>query len=148
MRSNAVSVAAYLAELRTDRRAAMEAIREVMVQSVPLGVEEGMNWGMIAYQIPLERYPTTYNGQPLLFAALASQKNYMSVYLSGVYSDPGLRAKFENAYRNSGKPLDMGASCVRFRKLEDVPMGVIEMALRALDVDEFIAIYEASRRKR
>ena len=87
MQSDATSVAEYLAELPADRRAAIEAVRQTILANLPEGYEEAMNWGMITYQVPLARYPDTYNGQPLAYAALASQKNHMAVYLTGIYAD-------------------------------------------------------------
>ena len=91
MRSDAQTVEAYLAELPDDRRAAISAVREVILENLPDGYEESMNWGMIAYEVPLSTYPDTYNGQPLSYAALASQKNHMAVYLSGIYMDEDAR---------------------------------------------------------
>lgn len=145
MRSDATTVAEYLEELPADRRHAMEAVRETILTNLPVGVDEAMNWGMIAYEIPLSRYPDTYNGQPLLFAALASQKNYMAVYLHSIYADPATREVFETAYRNTGKRMDIGRSCVRFRRLEDLPLPVIAEAVSAVDVDTYIARYEQGR---
>ena len=77
-----------------------------------------MNWGMITYEVPLSIYPNTYNEQPLMFAALASQKNHMAVYLSGIYSSDELREKFIADYKDTGKRMDIGKSCVRFKKLK------------------------------
>ena len=125
MRSDAQTVEAYLAELPDDRRAAISAVREVILENLPDGYEESMNWGMIAYEVPLSTYPDTYNGQPLSYAALASQKNHMAVYLSGIYMDEDAREKFERDYRATGKRFDVGKSCVRFRKLDDLPLPVI-----------------------
>jgi uncharacterized protein YdhG (YjbR/CyaY superfamily) len=87
MRSNASTVDEYLAELPEDRRKAIQAVRQVIRDNLPKGYEEVMNWGMITYQVPLEIFPLTYNGKPLLYAALASQKNHMAVYLTGIYMD-------------------------------------------------------------
>jgi len=98
-----------------------------------------MNWGMIVYQVPLARYPNTYNGQPLAYAGLASQKNHMAVYLMGIYMDDEARQRFEAAYRATGKRYDVGKSCVRFRKLDDLPLGLIGESVALLGVDEFVA---------
>ncbi len=108
-----------------------------------------MNWGMIAYQVPLERYPDTYNGQPLLYAALASQKNHMAVYLMGIYGSDALREKFEAAYRATGKRMDIGKSCVRFRRLDDLPLDVVGDAIAAVSLDDLLAMHDhaASLRK-
>jgi hypothetical protein len=145
--SRAETVDKYLATLPPDRRAALETIRNVIRKNLPRGFEEGMQYGMIGYYVPLSRYPTTYNGQALGAAALASQKGHMSLYLMSVYGDPKLKAWFEDAYRAAGKKLDMGKSCVRFKKVEDVPLDVIGEVIARLDVDRFIATYESARAK-
>lgn len=147
MRSEATTVADYLDELPKDRRPQIEAVRDVILANLPHGIEETMNWGMISYEIPLSRYPDTYNGQPLLFAALASQKNHMAVYLHSIYADPATREHFEAAYRATGKRMDVGASCVRFRRLEDLPLEVVADAISAVDVETYIARYEQARSK-
>jgi len=108
MQSTAINVESYLAELPEDRRAALSAVRQVILANLPAGYEEVMSWGMIAYQVPLQEYPDTYNGKPLMYAALASQKNYMSVYLMGIYTNETARQKFESAYRAMGKRFDAG----------------------------------------
>jgi uncharacterized protein YdhG (YjbR/CyaY superfamily) len=138
MRSEAETVDEYLAELPEDRRAAISAVREVILDNLPDGYEESMNWGMIAYEVPLSTYPDTYNGQPLSYAALASQKNHMAVYLSGIYMDEAARQKFERDYKATGKPFDVGKSCVRFRKLDDLPLPVIAEAIGYLPAEEFV----------
>ena len=143
--SSAATVEKYLATLPPDRRAAIATIRNVIRKNLPRGFEEGMQYGMIGYYVPLSRYPTTYNGQALGAAALASQKGYMSLYLMSVYGDPKQKAWFERAYRAAGKKLDMGKSCVRFKKLDDLPLDVVGEVIAQLDVDRFIAAYEAAR---
>ncbi len=145
MRSNAATVDQYLSELPDDRLEAIEAVRDVILDNLPEGFEEAMNWGMITYQVPLSRYPDTYNKQPLMMAALASQKNHMAVYLTGVYADEASRTKFRTAYQATGKRLDMGQSCVRFRKLDDLPLELIGEAIAEHSVDEFIALNERVR---
>jgi len=142
MQSDATSVAQYLAELPADRRAAIEAVRQTILANLPDGYEEAMNWGMITYQVPLARYPNTYNGQPLAYAALASQKNHMAVYLTGIYADDETRQAFEAAYRATGKRYDVGKSCVRFRKLDDLPLALIGESVARYSVDAFIAQVE------
>lgn len=142
MKSDAASVPDYLATLPDDRREAISAVREVVLARLPEGIEESMNWGMIAYQVPLERYPDTYNGQPLLYAALASQKNHMAVYLMGIYGSDSLRATFEDAYRATGKRMDVGKSCVRFRRLDDLPLDVIGDAVGAVRLEDFLAVHD------
>ena len=137
MRSKATSVETYLAELPEERRAAIIRVRETILTNLPEGYEEAMNWGMITYQVPLETYPDTYNGQPLMMAALASQKNHMAVYLTGIYMREEDREAFESAYRATGKRFDVGKSCVRFRKLEDLPLELIGETVAGLDLETF-----------
>ena len=145
-RTKAPTVDEYLAELPPDRRAAIAAVRKVILDHLPDGHEEAMQYGMIAYVIPLEKYPATYNRQPLAYAALASQKNYMSLYLMNIYSNKEAEQWFIEQYRDSGKKLNMGKSCVRFKRLEDLPVHVIGSAIARTTVEEFIEGYEASRR--
>jgi len=145
VKSEAKTVTAYLEELPDERRKAVEAVRRTILENLPDGYEEVMNWGMIAYQVPLERYPDTYNKQPLMYAALASQKNHMAVYLSGIYADDEAREGFESRYRATGKRLDVGKSCVRFRRLEDLPLDLIGDAVATHSIDEFIETYERGR---
>jgi len=144
MRSEATTVEDYLAELPADRRSAIEAVRSVILDNLPDGYVESMNWGMIAYEVPLETYPDTYNKQPLMFAALASQKNHMGVYLTGIYISDDARDEFEKAYRATGKRCDVGNSCVRFRKLEDLPLELIGETIASVPVDRFIERFEES----
>jgi len=143
MKSDATTVAEYLASLPDDRRHALSKVRAVIRKSLPKGIVETMNWGMIAYEIPLSRYPDTYNGQPLMIAALASQKNHMAVYLSGIYIDEQLRQQFEEKYAASGKKLDAGKSCVRFKRIDDLPLDVIGDAIAACTVEQVIAVSES-----
>ena len=146
MRSDAASVEDYLASLPEERRQAIEAVRNEILANLPDGYEEAMNWGMISYQVPLSTYPDTYNGEPLMYAALASQKNHMAVYLTAVYSEEGTREAFEEAYRATGKKLDMGKSCVRFKKLEDLPVELIGKTIGETGVDRFVTEVEAARK--
>jgi hypothetical protein len=142
MQSKAKTVEAYLKSLPAERREAIAAVRKVILKNLPRGFREMMQFGMIGYAIPLERFPNTYNGQPLGIAGLASQKNYMSLYLMNVYSDKATLDRFLVEYRASGKRLDMGKSCVRFRKLEDLPLDVIGKAIARNSVEDVIAAHE------
>jgi hypothetical protein len=146
VQSSAATVEAYLAELPEDRRAAVEAVREVILENLPAGFEEGMQYGMIGYYVPLERYPDTYNGEPLAIAGLASQKRHLSLYLMGVYADADEGARFRERWEATGKKLDMGKSCVRFRRAEDVPLDVVADTIGRVSVEDFVAVYERSRR--
>ncbi len=139
MKSDAKSIEAYLAELPAERRAALEKVRQTILENLPAGYEEVMNWGMITYQVPLETYPDTYNKKPLMYAALASQKNHMAVYLMGIYMNDAAREEFEKEYRASEKRFDVGKSCVRFRKLDDLPLSLIGKNIAKLDAESFVA---------
>ena len=138
MQSEAANVEEYLAELPEERRIAIEAVREVILKNLPVGYEEVMNWGMITYQVPLEIYPDTYNKKPLMYAALASQKNHMAVYLTAIYMTEEARLDFETAYKATGKRYDVGKSCVRFKKLEDFPLELIGQSIASLEASEFV----------
>lgn len=145
MTSMAATVEEYLADLPDDRRTAIEAVREVILANLDKGIQEGMQYGMIAYSIPHSVYPPGYHcdpKQPLPHTALASQKNYMALYL-GIYSDPDLLEWFTTEWKKAGKKLDMGKSCLRFKKLEDLDLDLIGESLRRLPVDQFVANYES-----
>ena len=143
--TDADPVAAYLASVPGDRRPAIEAVRDVINANLPEGFEEGVEFGMLSWHAPLERYPDTYNGRPLGFLALANQKQHMAVYLMGIYSDEPDAAWFRERWLATGRRLDMGKSCVRFRRLDDVPLDVIGEAVARTSVDEFLRRYEAAR---
>lgn len=151
MPSKATTVEAYLSELPEDRRTAVAAVRKVFLDNLDKGFAEGMSYGMIGYSVPHSRYPAGYHcnpAQPLPFGGLASQKGHMSLYLFGLYMDQvdGKRGPlltwFEEAWKQAGKKLDMGKSCVRFKKLDDLALDVLAQALRRMKCDEFIATYE------
>jgi uncharacterized protein YdhG (YjbR/CyaY superfamily) len=138
MRSNAKTVEDYISSLPNDRRQAISSVREIILSNLPDGYEEAMNWGMITYQIPLTTYADTYNNQPLMYAALASQKNHMAVYLTGIYISDNSREEFETAYKATGKRFDVGKSCVRFKKLEDLPLHLIGKTISSVSTAELI----------
>ncbi len=135
----------YIASLPEDRRGAVAAVRDVVRENLPPGFEEGMQYGMIGWYIPLERFPDTYNGQPLGLAGLASQKNYMSLYLNNVYGDPETERWFKERYAASGKRLNMGKSCLRFTRLDDLPLDVIGETIARTDLDRYLAHYADAR---
>ena len=141
--SDATTVEQYLDELDDDRRAAISAVRDVILERLPDGFVETMNWGMISYEVPLETFPDTYNKRPLMYAALASQKRHMAVYLTNVYSNRDTENWFREAYLATAKKLDMGKSCVRFTKLENLPLEVIGDAIARTSLDEFLDIYRS-----
>ncbi len=154
MQSKAKTVSEYLAGLPDDRREAIQAVRAVILKNLSKGYQEGMQYGMIGYFVPHSVYPPGYHcdpKQPLPFAGLASQKNYISMSLMCVYGDPEHERWFRAAWAKTGKKLDMGKSCVRFKKIDDVPLEVIGEAVRRVPAKKFIAHYESalkSMRKR
>ena len=107
-----------------------------------------MDFGMIAYVVPLERFPDTYNGHPLSYAAISSEKNYVSVHLMNIYTDPESAQWFTGRYKATGQKLDRGKSCVRFRKLDDLPLDLTGEAVGRAPMDEWIRYYEAVRSTR
>ena len=145
MQSKATTVDEYLEGLDDDRRDAINTVREVVLENLPDGYEEMMLFGMITYAIPLSIFPDTYNKQPLMYAALASQKRHMALYLTNVYGDGSLEEWFRERYKATGKRLDMGKSCVRFRKLDDLPLDLVGETIAMTPIDEFLEIYKASR---
>jgi Domain of unknown function (DU1801) len=146
--SAATTVQQYLDELPEDRRAVIAKVRAAVSKAMPKGFEEGVLWGGLCWHIPLKRYPDTYNKQPLGYVALAAQKNNYTLHLMGVYGDPRQEAALKAAYEKIGKKPDMGKSCVRFRKLEDLPLEAIAKLIASLSVEDYLALYEKSRPKR
>lgn len=146
VKSAATNVEEYLTELPPERAEVIEHCRELVLAHLPDGVEESMNFGMIAYEIPLERYPDTYNGQPLMYAALAAQKNHYALYLHSVYASEPVEKRLREAYGAAGVKLDMGKSCVRFKRLDQLLDEPVGEAIAAITADEFIDLYESNRR--
>ncbi len=145
MRSSATTVTQYLAELPEDRRAEIQRVRDVILKNLPDDYHELMQYGMIGYAVPLERFPVTYNGEPLGYVALAAQKRYCSLYLNNVYGDPETETWFAERFRASGKKLDMGKSCVHFKRADDLPLDLIAETIARTPAEDFIALYEAAR---
>ena len=142
MQSKVNTVKQYLNELPNDRKKAISIVRQTILENLPYGYDEVINWGMITYEVPLETYPNTYNGKSLMYAALASQKNHMAVYLMGCYMVPEVRNEFEKAYKKSGKQFDAGKSCIRFKKIDDLPLDLLGKTIASMDVNEFIELVE------
>ena len=146
--SKETTPAAYLASLPPEHRKVIAAVRAVIKKRLPKGYVETMNWGMLSYEIPLSRYPDTYNKQPLMYLALAAQKNNYALYMTGVSGDTVLMGRLAAAYKAAGKKLDMGKSCLRFDKLEDLPLDVIGDIVAATSVERRIEAAEAAQRKK
>ncbi|MGA1045292.1 MAG: DUF1801 domain-containing protein [Phycisphaerales bacterium] len=147
MKTTPASVDAYLAALPEDRRAALSAVRAAIDSNLDPKFQEGMQYGMIGWSVPHSIYPAGYHcdpKQPLPFASLASQKSHMALYLFCTYLDEGQARWFRDAWTATGKRLDMGKSCVRFKRLEDVPLEVVSEAIRRVPVKAFIEQYEQS----
>ncbi|HEX8533537.1 MAG TPA: DUF1801 domain-containing protein [Allosphingosinicella sp.] len=143
--SKAATPEAYLAELPPERREVVSRVRDLVNANIPDGYRETVAWGMLCWGIPLERYPDTYNGQPLGYAAVAAQKNHYSLYLNCIYASEERTQRLKEAYAAAGKKLDMGKSCIRFKKVEDLAEDVLAEAIRSVPPDEFIAEYERVR---
>jgi|SRR5580692_8580913 hypothetical protein len=145
MKIQAKTIAEYLNALPPDHREAMSAVREVILANLPKGYQECMYYGMIGYVVPHSLYPAGYHCDPKLplgLACLGSQKNHMAIHLMNVYGDPDTEAWFRKAWKASGKKLDMGKACVRFKKLEDLPLDVIGQVFARTPVKTYIASVE------
>lgn len=145
--SKATTPAAYLASLPPERRKVIAAVRDVIKKRLPKGYVETMNWGMLAYEVPLSRYPDTYNKQPLMYLALAAQKNNYAFYMTGVSNDKALMDRLAAAYKAAGKKLDMGKSCLRFKSLDELPLDVIGDIVASTTVERRIEVEDARQKK-
>ena len=142
-----MTVTQLLNDLPPDRRDAMSRVRDVVRRNLPAGYEEALSRDTIVYQVPLARYSDTYNGHPLWYVALASQKNYMALYLMPAYGSTALAARLRDGFKAAGKKLDMGKSCIRFRKADDLALDAIAEVVAAVPVDKWVEIAEAARRR-
>jgi hypothetical protein len=146
MQSKATTVEKYLAELPEDRREALQAVRKVILDNLDPGYREGMQYGMIGYFVPHERYPAGYHcdpKQPLCFVGLASQKSHMSLYMMCQYVNGQSDKQFRAAWAKTGKKLDMGKSCIRFKRVEDLALDLIGQTIRETPVEKHIEFYES-----
>jgi hypothetical protein len=135
----------YVAALAEPRRTTVAAVRDLVNAHLPEGYVEAMDYGMISWVVPLEEFAATHNGKPLCYAALASQKHYVSLYLMGLYTDGPELGRFRAGYAERGRRLDMGKSCLRFKAVEDLETDLVGEAVAAIPVGEFVARYEAAR---
>lgn len=138
---------AYLAELPESRREVIAAMHKLIRKHLPKGYDEQMNWGMLTWVIPLDQYPDTYNGMPLAIVGLCAQKNYNALYILGPYTDPeqSQAKKLREAFKAAGKKLDMGKSCVRFQKMEDLALDAIADVIASTPPKRYLEMYEAGR---
>jgi hypothetical protein len=144
----ALTVKQWLASVPAERKDAIRRVRDVVNARLPEGYEETVDWGMLAWVVPLATLPGTHNGRPLLYAALGAHRKRMTVYLPSVFGDPKMRSAFQTAYAKTGKKLDMGGSCVHFGALDDLPLDVVGDTVARVGVAEYVARYEASRTKK
>jgi uncharacterized protein YdhG (YjbR/CyaY superfamily) len=144
---SASTVEEYLAGLPQDRRDVVAQVRSMVLANLPKGYRETFAWGMISYEVPLERYADTYNKKPLCYVALAAQKNYYALYLMGAYAKPGQPEALADAFARAGRKLDMGKSCLRFKKPEDLPLEAIGRIIADIPPDEMIAFARSARGK-
>jgi hypothetical protein len=148
MQSKAATVKDYLASLPADRRNDLQAIRKVILDNLDKDYEEGMQYGMIGYYVPHAVFPPGYHcdpKQPLPFAGLASQKNYMAIYLGAVYGDWNLATWFRQEWLKTGKKLDMGKVCIRFKKLDDIPLDLIGRTIKKMPAKAYVENYQMQR---
>ena len=143
--SSATTVAQYLAELPPERRAVVSRVLDVVRANMPAGYQESIGWGMICWSIPLSRYPDTYNKQPLGYVCLAAQKHYYVLHMTALYMDPERGAEFVRDFEATGRKLDMGKGCVRFRTVEALPLDVVGRSVARTTPEDYIAMYERAR---
>jgi hypothetical protein len=143
--SHAATVAEYLRLLPPDRRRVLEAVRRIVIDHLQDGYEEVMNWGMITYQVPLQSGSRPTKGQPLMYAALASQKNYFVLHLMGVHGCPTELERIADAYKKAGRKLDMGKGCLRFKALDELPVDAIGSVIAAFSPAEFASFCDRAR---
>ena len=137
----------YLASLPQDRREVISAVRELILRNLPEGYQETINWGMLSYEVPLETYPDPYNKKPLSYVGLAAQKNYNSLYLMSVYQDPADYQELMEAFARMGVKPDMGKSCIRFKKLDQIPLEKIARLIAKTSVQDFVATAKSLQKR-
>lgn len=151
MQYNATSPEDYIAQLPEDRKAPMNKLRETILANLPAGFKEGMSYGMIGYVVPHSLYPAGYHCDPKLplpFLSIASQKNFIAFYHMGIYADPELHDWFVAEYPKHVKTkLDMGKSCIRFKKPEQIPFGLLGELVSRMSAEKWIAIYETNLKR-
>jgi hypothetical protein len=144
--SEAKSVDEYINSLPPEKSSVIKTVRKAIIKNLPDGIAETMNWGMICYEIPLKDYPNTYNKKPLMYAALAAQKNHFAIYLTGIYMDEEKMDIIIKAFEDMLVKPNMGKSCIRFTKLNKIPLGAIVEVMSSISVSKFIKMYESSRK--
>lgn len=151
MQSKATTPDQYIAELPEDRKPAMEKLRSIFLENIPKGFEEQMGYGMLGFVVPFSLYPSGYHcdsKQPLPFAGMASQKNFIALYHMGIYADPELLNWFVSEYpKHSKQKLDMGKSCIRFKKMDQIPYELIAELMQKISVQDWIFAYKKQFKK-
>lgn len=151
MQSKAATVEQYLTELPEERQEAMNSLRQIIVNNLPEGFNETMSYGMITYCVPHSTYPDGYHCDPkqaLPFVSVASQKNFLAIYHMGIYAMPELLSWFVDEFpKHSKKKLDMGKSCIRFKKPEDIPFELLAELMQKITVQDWIECYETNYKK-
>lgn len=142
-----LTVAEFLARLPAARRREVKRVRALIRKHLPPGYEESISKNTLVYQVPLTRYAETYNGEPLWYVALASEKSYLSLHLMSIYGDTAQLQRLEDGFRAAGKKLDMGKACIHFQNSEDVPLDVIGELIASTPVDRWVAIAREARRR-
>lgn len=145
---SATTVAEYLAIQSPERRKILVALRSLIKKNLPAGYVEGFDYGMIVYFVPLKTQPETYNGKPLMYAALGAQKHFLALYLMGVYGDPKQTAYIKQAFAKAGLKLNMGKSCIRFTAIEQLPLPAITRLIRWTPMRRLIALHQKIHRKK
>jgi hypothetical protein len=143
--TRAPSVKDYLETLPAERRRVIAKVRGLVRKHLPKGYRETLSWGSITYEIPLTRYPDTYNQRPLCYIGLAAQKNHYALYLMCAYMDPDVLEMLKTGFKKAGKKLDMGKSCLRFKKLEDLPLDTIGKVVGSVTPAAYIKLYESAK---
>jgi hypothetical protein len=143
-----LTVKQWLGSVPAERKEAINAVRDAVNRHLPPGYEETVDWGMLAWVVPLTTLPDTHNGHPQMIAALGAHRKLMTIYLTSVFGDPKLRKEFQSAYKQTGKKLNMGGCCVHFKQLDDLPLDVVGDMIGRVPVEQYVASYVKSRTKK
>jgi hypothetical protein len=146
-KGSAPTVVTFLAQLPAERRREVKRVRDVVRRHLPAGYEEAVSKKMLVYQVPLKRYSGTYNGQPLWYVALASEKSYLSLHLMPIYGDAAQAARLKDGFRAAGKKLDMGKACIHFQTADDLALEVVGEIVASTPLDRWVEIAQAARRR-
>jgi uncharacterized protein YdhG (YjbR/CyaY superfamily) len=148
MQSRVTNVSDYIKEIPLDKKETFEELRNTIKNSIPKGFEEQMSYGMVGYVVPHALYPKGYHCDPKLplpFVSIASQKNFIALYHMGIYANPALLKWFVDEYpKHSKGKLDMGKSCIRFKKTDDIPLKLIKELIKKMTTKEWIELYESA----